>query len=65
MTVFEICELLTDTAVVEIFSFEKGETIYKGYNDEIPDRIGEQEVTSIDSVFPETKHLTINIECVE
>ena len=61
MTVYELCELFSDGATVEIFSLEKGETIYKGFSDEIPDEIGEAEISSIDPIFPETKHLTINI----
>lgn len=62
MTVFELLELLSDAATVEIFDLDKGATIYKGFSDEIPDEIGEQEVASIDPVFPESQHLTINID---
>ena len=62
MTVFELLELFSDAATVEIFSLDKGETIYKGFSDEIPDNIGDQEIASIDPVFPESLHLTINID---
>lgn len=62
MTVFEICELFSDSAIVEVFSLDKGETIYNGFSDEIPDEIGEADISSIDPVYPETKHLTINID---
>ena len=62
MTVFELLELLSDAATVEVFSLDKGETVYKGFSDEIPDEIGEQEIASIDPVYPETKHFTINID---
>lgn len=62
MTVFELLELLSDAAMVEVFSLDKGETIYKGFSDEIPDEIGEKEIASIDPVFPEAQHLTINID---
>ncbi|MEE0968742.1 MAG: hypothetical protein U0M06_05155 [Clostridia bacterium] len=62
MTIYEFCELFTDTATVEVFSFEKGETIYKGYSDEIPESIGESEITSIDPVYKESDYITINID---
>jgi hypothetical protein len=29
MTIYEFCDLFSDAATVEIFSFEKGETIYR------------------------------------
>ncbi len=62
MTVYDLIDLLTDAATVEVFSFDKGETVYKGFSDEIPDEIGAQEVASIDPIFPESQHLTINID---
>jgi hypothetical protein len=62
MTVYEFCELLTDSAKIEVFSFKKRNTVFFGWSDEIPEKIGSEEVTSIDSVFPESQHLTINIE---
>lgn len=62
MTVYELCDLMTDAATVEIFSCDKSETIYKGFSDEIPCEIGEAEIISIDPVFPESQHLTINID---
>lgn len=65
MTVYEFCELLTDAAIIEIFSFEAGEAVYKGYSDDLPDEIGESIISSIDPVHKESEHLTINIECIE
>lgn len=62
MTIYEFCELFSDAAIVEIFSFEKGGTIYKGYSDEIPENIGEGEISSIDPVYKESEHITINID---
>ena len=62
MTVYELLELFSDSATVEVFSLDKGETIYKGFSDEITDEIGEREIASIDPVSPETQHLTINID---
>jgi hypothetical protein len=62
MTVYDLIDLLTDAATVEAFSLDKGETIYKGFSDEIPDEIGEKEIASIDPFFPESQHLTINID---
>ena len=62
MTVFELLELLSDAATVEVFSLDKGETVYHGFSDEIPDEIGEKEIASIDPVFPESQQLTINID---
>ena len=54
MTISELCELFSESATVEVFSLDKGETVYKGFSDEIPDEIGEAEISSIDSVYPET-----------
>lgn len=62
MTVYELCELFSDAATVEIFSFEKGEAVFLGWSDEIPENIGCAEIASIDPVFPESQHLTINID---
>lgn len=62
MTVYEFCEMFSDAAMIEIFSFEKGETIYKGYSDEIPESIGESEISSIDPVYKGSEHITINID---
>lgn len=62
MTVYDLIDLLTDAATVEVFSFEKGDTVYHGFSDEIPDEIGDAEIASIDPVFPESQHLTINID---
>lgn len=62
MTVYDFCELFSDAAMVEIFSFEQSETIYKGYSDEIPESIGESEITSIDPVYKESEHITVNID---
>lgn len=62
MTVYELCELFSDAATVEIFSLDNGETVYRGFSDEIPVEIGDQEIASIDPVFPESQHLTINID---
>jgi hypothetical protein len=62
MTIFDLLELLSDTATVEVFSLDKAETVYKGFSDEIPEEIVEQEIASIDTVFPESQHLTINID---
>lgn len=62
MTVYEICDLFSDAATVEIFSFEKGQAVYIGYSDEIPEEIGESEVSSIDPLYKESEHITINIE---
>ena len=62
MTISELCELFSDSAMVEVFSLDRCEPIYIGFADEIPDEIGAQEIASIDPVFSESQRLTINID---
>lgn len=57
MTIYEFCELFTDAATVEIFSFDNEEAIYKGYSDEILENIGECEISSIDPVYKDSKYV--------
>ncbi len=62
MTVQDILDLLTDGGEIEIFSLDKGETVYKGDADEVPYNLAFSEVQSIDTFYKGDDHLTINID---
>lgn len=61
MTVYDICELFADSCEIGIYSFEEGAEIWRGSSDEIPEYIGNAEISSLDAIFPESKYFSINI----
>lgn len=67
MTVDELTSIFTETSDQEIiiFDLDSGEELYKGTADDVPYQYLYCEVQSIDTLFTETKTITINIDLSE
>lgn len=67
MTVDELTSIFTETTDQEIvlFDLNSGEELYKGMADDVPYQYLYGEVQSIDTLFTETKTITINIDLSE
>ena len=64
MTVDELTSIFTEASDQEIiiFDLDSGEELYKGMADDVPYQYLYYEVQSIDTLFTETKTITINID---
>jgi hypothetical protein len=51
-----------DMQEVAIFDLTKGEEIYRGTRDEMPNDLQDMEIMSIDTLHEATKVLTLNVE---
>ena len=63
MTVDELTSIFTETS--DLFDLNSGEELYKGTADDVPYQYLYCEVQSIDTLFTETKTITINIDLSE
>ena len=61
MTIEEFMELCIEPSMckVEIYDCNKGEVVWSGYADELPDKYGEMDVESFD--VPTNECMTFNI----
>ena len=61
MTIEEFMELCIEPSMlkVEIYDCDKGEIVWSGYADELPDKYGEMDVESFD--IPTNGCMTFNI----
>ena len=67
MTVDDLTSIFTETSDQEIvlFDLNSGEELYNGTADDVPYQYLYCEVQSIDTLFTETKTITINIDLSE
>ncbi len=62
MTVYDICDLFTEEANIDIYSMDAEKVVFSGSSREVPEEYGEADIASIDSpLYGEPHKLTINI----
>jgi hypothetical protein len=63
-TVYDFLDMFADPDMQEvaIFDLTKGEEIYRGTRDEMPNDLQDMEIMSIDTLHEATKVLTLNVE---
>ena len=67
MTIYDLVYLFADACLteMEIYDLHKGETVYRGTADEIPDELEYMEISSIDAICEGADHITVNIDTLE
>ena len=63
-TVYDFLDMIADPDMQEvaIFDLTKGEEVYRGTRDEMPNDLQDLEIMSIDTLHEATKVLTLNVE---
>lgn len=63
-TVYDFLDMFADPDMQEvaIFDLTKGEEVYRGTRDEMPNDLQDLEIMSIDTLHEATKVLTLNVE---
>ena len=64
MIVFEFINMFIDEnmQLFELWDNDKEEIIFKGYLEDLPEKLGDARVTSIDNIVQKSKAITLNID---